>query len=314
MRRKTLTEAKPFRRTALGLFALVALLAPASFAAANPPIADSVIVLKGATSAEGIAAGEGTTFYAGDLALGDIYRGDVSKGTASLFFDVPEGRAAVGMHADLRHELLFVAGGATGQGYVYETDEPETEAVYQLTNLANSFINDVTVTTEGAWFTNSGHPELYFVPVDKDGEPGSVETLALSGPAAQIVGAFNLNGIAVAADGETLIVAHSGLGALLTVDPRTGASAMIEGVSVPNVDGIVVKGDELWAVQNFINQVSRIQLTDGLASGAIVDVITSDHFATPTTAALFDNTLAVVNAKFATLPQTQFEVVLVSAR
>jgi hypothetical protein len=63
------------RRTTIGFIALMALLIPSPPAAAAPPSADTVIVLDGATSAEGIAAGRGTTFYAGDLALGDIYQG-----------------------------------------------------------------------------------------------------------------------------------------------------------------------------------------------------------------------------------------------
>src|ERR687896_2645379 len=80
-----------------------------------------VIVLPGASSAEGIAAGGGTTFYAGDLFAGDIFRGDVQRGTAQLFIDAPAGRMAVGMAADINHDLLFVAGGFTAQAYVYDT-------------------------------------------------------------------------------------------------------------------------------------------------------------------------------------------------
>jgi hypothetical protein len=71
--------------------------------------ATDVIVLPGANSAEGIAKGEGDTFDAGDLFRGDIFRGDLEDGTAELFIDAPDGRAAVGMQADLRHDLLFVA-------------------------------------------------------------------------------------------------------------------------------------------------------------------------------------------------------------
>src|SRR5207249_1025648 len=104
------------------------------------------------SSAEGIAAGEGTTFYAGDLAKGDIFRGDIRKGTASLFIDAPDGRAAVGMKADVGNSLLFVAGGATGQAYVYDTDTGKTVDVLQLTT-GPAFINDVTLTSKGAWFT-----------------------------------------------------------------------------------------------------------------------------------------------------------------
>ena len=102
-------------------FLLVALVAVFALPAAAPPA--EVIVLPGATSAEGIANGGGTTFYAGDLFAGDNIRGDVQRGTAELFIDntLKDGRMAVGMAADLEHDLLFVAGGFTGQGYVYDT-------------------------------------------------------------------------------------------------------------------------------------------------------------------------------------------------
>ena len=54
---------------------------------------------------------------------------------------------------------------------------------------------------------------------------------------------------------------------LYTVDPATGASATIAGVSVPNVDGIRLQGKWLWAVQNFNNQVARVRLSPDLTSG-----------------------------------------------
>jgi len=307
---------RPLSRAAVPLLLLLVLLAAlaAPAAAARPA---EVIVLPGATSAEGIAAGRGATFYAGDLFAGDIFRGDVQRGTAELFIDIPEDedRMAVGMAADIAHELLFVAGGETGQGYVYDTGTGATVATYQLTDSAATLINDVTVTKDGAWFTDSLQAQLYFVPVGGAGDLGPSSTLGLSGPAANLSGAFNLNGIAATPNGKTLIVAHSGTSQLYTVDPATGASAAIAGVSVPNVDGIVVEAGRLWAVQNFSNQVSRIRLSADLASGVVEEVITSDLFQTPTTAARFGSRLAVVNAKFDTgFPPTatQYEVVLVN--
>jgi sugar lactone lactonase YvrE len=292
------------------LLALVTVLA-APAVAARPA---EVIVLPGATSAEGIAAGRGATFYAGDLFAGDIFRGDVQRGTAELFIDAPEGRMAVGMAADVAHELLFVAGGESGQGYVYDTGTGATVAIYQLTDSATTIINDVTVTKDGAWFTDSLQAQLYFVPVSGAGSLGPSRTLSLSGPAADLSGEFNLNGIAATPNGKTLIVAHSATGQLYTVDPTTGASAAITGVRVPFVDGIVLEAGRLWAVQNFANQVSRIRLRPDLTSGVVEEVITSDLFQTPTTAARFGSRLAVVNAKFDTgFPPTaeEFEVVLV---
>ncbi|MHA7296374.1 SMP-30/gluconolactonase/LRE family protein [Pseudarthrobacter sp. MDT3-1] len=271
-------------------------------------------MLKGATSAEGIAAGKGRTFYAGDLALGDIYRGDIREGKARLFIDVSDfdsqPRAAVGMKADTRNNLLFVAGGGTGKAFVYDTESGEPVEDF---TLAPGFINDVALTRDGAWFTNSAAGELYFLPVGRHGELGTVEILPLCGPAAELTPGFDLNGIAAAKGGRVLIVAHSNNRALYTVDPETGDSALIEGVDVPNVDGILVRGHTVWAVQNFLNQIVRIDLSNDLSSGEIEDTITSPHFDVPTTVARFGNTLAAVNAQFMR-PASPHEVVLVPAR
>jgi hypothetical protein len=118
MMRKTAKRGSPLarvRRAGVSLLLPLALVASlAAPATASRPA--EVIVLPGASSAEGIAAGRGHTFYAGDLFQGDIFRGNIRRGTAEVFIDAPEGRMAVGMAADLRHGLLFVAGGFTGQG------------------------------------------------------------------------------------------------------------------------------------------------------------------------------------------------------
>ena len=288
------------------------LVSAGTLASAKP--ASDVIVLPGATSAEGITVGHGATFYAGDLFAGDIFQGDLQRGTAELFIDAPEGRMAVGMSHDDASDLLFVAGGFTGQGYVYDAVTGATVAAYQFADpSAGPLINDVAITKDGAWFTNSTASALYFVPLT-GGVPGAFRTLTLAGPAAGLTGDINLNGIAATADGGTLVVAHSANAALYTVDPTTGASALIEGVSVPNVDGIVLQGLRLWAVQNFSNQISAIRLTGDLSSGQLEKVITSSAFQIPTTAALHGDSLAVINAKFDTgIPPTadQYEVVIV---
>jgi sugar lactone lactonase YvrE len=276
----------------------------------------AVIVLPGASSAEGIAAGGGATFYAGDLRQGNIFRGDLQRGTAELFIDAPQGRMAMGMAADVAHDLLFVAGGRTGQGYIYDTRSGATMASYQFGNPATSLVNDVALTNDGAWFTESRQARLYFVPVSQAGVPeATFRTLTVSGPAADItVGTVNLNGIQATPNGETLIVAHSVNAQLHTVDPATGASATIAGISVPFVDGIVLEAERLWAVQNLSNHVSQIRLGPDLTSGAVEEVIASDLFQVPTTAARVGNRLAVVNSHMvAGFPPNadQYEVIVV---
>jgi hypothetical protein len=292
------------------LVALVLLLVGMGSAVSAKSFPD-VIVLPGATSAEGIATGAGSTFYAGDLFTGDIFRGNLRSGEAAPFINAPAGRAALGLKADVPNDLLFVAGGFTGQGYVYDLSTGAPLAEYNL----GVFINDVVVTKDAAWFTDTAQPHLYRVPIGPGGVLGTPETLVVSGPAANTSFDFNLNGITATRNGKTLIVAHSGLGALLTVDPETGASALIEGVSVASVDGILLEGGRLYAVQNFLNQIAVVDLSAHLSSGEVEDVITSSLFQVPTTVARHGNRLAVVNAKFDTgFPPTAgtYEVIQVN--
>ena len=91
-----------------------------------------------------------------------------------------------------------------GKGYVYDTRTGATVATYQFASPPATVINDVALTTDGAWFTDSAQAKLYFVPVSAAGVPGPFSTLALSGPAADTSGEFNLNGIQATPDGKTL--------------------------------------------------------------------------------------------------------------
>ena len=299
------------RRLAVLAAVLAALTTTAAPAVAKHP--DEQIVLPGATGAEGIARGAGATFYAGDLFAGDIYRGNLQRGTAELFVDAPAGRMAVGMAVNLRHRLLLVAGRFDGTAHVYNTTTSATVATVQLTALP-ALINDVAVTRQGAWFTDSAQAQLYFVPISAGGALGAPRTLQLSGPAADVSADVNNNGIQATPNGKTLIVAHSGQGALNVVDPATGASRMIAGVDVASVDGILLAGGELYAVQNFLNQIAVVRLSPDLTSGTVKELITSDLFQIPTTVARFGDRLATVNAKFDTgFPPTadQYEVIIV---
>jgi sugar lactone lactonase YvrE len=272
------------------------------------------ITLPGATSAEGIARGRGNTFYAGDLVQGDIYRGNVRTGKVSLFIDAPAGRFAAGMKADLRHNLLFVAGGPTGQAYVYDLKSGATVASFQLGTAPSTFVNDVVVTGGFAYFTDSVQPHLYRIPIHRNGTVGTASQLALTGPAANITGAFNVNGIAAAPGGKYLILSHSTDGTLYRVNRKTGASVAIAGATLPNVDGILLDGHRIWAVQNTNNQITELRLSRWFTKATVRKVITDSAFETPTAVAKFGHRLAVVNAKFDTgFPPTatSFEVVVV---
>lgn len=130
-------------------------------------------------------------------------------------------------------------------------------AEVQLTTGAR-FINDVVITRDEAYFTNSSQPVLYRLPLENNGELPetlTVEEIPLSGDYQFVPNAFNANGIAAPPNGKTLIIVNSADGALYNVDPGTGVATRIDlgGASVPNGDGILLQGKTLYVVQNRLN-------------------------------------------------------------
>lgn len=273
-----------------------------------------VIPLPDGFQPEGIASGKGTTFFVGSIPTGAIYRGDFRTGEGEILVEPQAGRSAIGLKYDPRSGLLFVAGGATGNAYIYDAETGEN---YATIPLGAGFINDVTVTQDAAYFTNSFQPVIYRVPLTRNGIPSTsdVETITLGGDYVFTPGAFNANGIAATPNGKTLIIVNSTEGALYRVDPDTGEATRVDlnGGSVLAGDGILLQGKTLYVVQNQLNQVAVVELNAHYTSGTIVDTISSPLFRVPTTIARFGSSLYVVNARFGTppTPDTEYEVVRV---
>jgi sugar lactone lactonase YvrE len=305
------------RRKSLLMLLIFALGATLISATATIPFAESIPLPDGFRP-EGIAAGDGPTFYVGSLADGAIYRIDLITGQGTIVVAGQTGRVAVGLKYDSRSHLLFVAGGPTGKAFIYDADTGATIAEIQLSTAQPTFINDVVVTRDAAYFTDSARPVLYKVPLAPDGTPLAtmIQEIPLVGEF-EFVAGFNANGIDAVPNGSLLIIVNSTTGNLYTVDPVTGYATRIdddlaEG-SVVRGDGILLQGKTLYVVQNTLNQIAVIELSDNFTSGEIVNVITSPSFDVPTTIAAFGDALYVVNARFTTppTPATSYNVVRV---
>ncbi len=307
---------RPSIAAATAVFVAVAALPIGATSAA--PRVDETIELPAGFAGEGVAIGRGQTFYAGSLADGRIARGDLDQRESEVWVSEPLVGVAVGVKADVRHGLLWAAGGDTGQAAVYHLDSAAPAAELTLTT-APSFINDVVATRDAAYFTNSLTPELYRVPVSDEGVIGPPQTIPLAGPAAEFVPGFNLNGIAATADGKTLIVVNLANGRLFTVDAATGDSESIDlgDVTVGGGDGLLLSGRTLYVLQNGLapgteNQIVVIRLAGDLGSGRVIDEITSPLFETATTLAKRGSLLVAVNAQFGGSPiDPESEVVLI---
>jgi hypothetical protein len=296
---------------------VAALAAVASVLVGGTPAAPQksfpeVIQLPTGFRPEGIEVGKGTTFYVGSVANGAIYRGDLRNGTGEILVPGAAGKAATGIELD-SHDRLFVAGASTGNAYVYDAGTGGLIRTYTLGTTAPTFINDVVVTTNAAYFTDSQKPVLYRVPIGPGGELGDAQTITLGGDYAHVDGQFNLNGIDATSNGKTLVAVQSFTGNLYRIDPATGVATLIPlgGASLTAGDGILLAGKTLYVVRNQLNQVAVLALDPTLSSGRVHTVLADSDFSVPTTIDDFGKRLYAVNARFGqanpdTLP---FEVV-----
>ena len=296
------------------LLATMALMSPSPVSAhAVPP---DVIALPPGWQPEGIAKGRGTTMFSGSIASGDVLAVDVVTGESHLAVDAPPGRTAAGLEQDL-WERLWVAGGARGKAYVYSADGAPA-ATLSLGSPPSTFINDLVITRDAAWFTDSFDDVVYKVPIGRDGRLGAPVAVPLTGSYRQGAG-FNLNGIDATAGDRWLVAVQSNTGTLYRIDPATGGTTAIDlgGASLVNGDGLLLEGHRLYVVQNFFNKVSVVDLDPGdFTSGTVVRELTSANLDIPTTIASLGNRLYLVNSRFSTppTPTTPYAMVAVQRR
>src|SRR5262245_48812586 len=189
-----------------------------------------------AWGAEGIFI-EGNTFWAGDTTNGAVLKGDIRTGESSILVPAAAqgAKAAFGVFVDKWNRLWVAGGGAPNanerHAFVYDAD---TGALVKDIMVATGpfpagsavgIINDVTVTKDAAWFTNTnnaanpGANVLFKVPLGKHGEIGMPVQVPIP-----FIGA---NGIEATPNGKTLLVVSIALSTYWKIDAETGAATQI---------------------------------------------------------------------------------------
>jgi len=293
------------------LTVLVAVLATASaigaiaFAGRGP----DQIALPDGFRPEGIAAGKGTSVYVGSIPTGRVLEIDTRTGTSREAVPARAEHAAIGLKYDRGANRLFVSGGPTGKAFVYDANGGAELAAFQLTAPGEpTFINDVVLTREAAYFTDSRQPVIYAVKRDLSG----VTPIALT-RFPMTPGENNLNGIEAAPNGRVLLAVQSSEGVLWRIDPATGSHAAVDlhGAELTDGDGLLLIGKRtLLVVQNRSNQIAVVKLDSDFRSGRVVRTITHDGFDVPTTVARKRGSLYLPNARFTTppMPDTKYWV------
>jgi sugar lactone lactonase YvrE len=299
---------------ALGLTAVLTatLLGPASTATAHDKrLLPSTIALPNGFQPEGIAIGTLPFAYFGSRATGAIYRASLLTGRGEII-NPGFGAGSLGLKLDHRGRL-FVSGAGSGDGRVVDARTGATLKIWNFTD-ATSFVNDVILTPDAAWFTDSQNPVLYRAPTGRLSD--RFTTVPLTGDFVFTPGATNANGIARTPDGRNLLIVQSNTGVLFVVDPDTGGTKQVDlgGELMTNGDGLWLDGRTLYVVQNRLNQIAVVDLNRAGTRGTVVRRITSPGFDVPTTIAAYGKRLYLPNARFTTPPAADTTYTAVAVR
>jgi hypothetical protein len=260
---------------------------------AGPAYADpgfpSRIPLVDGSRPEGIAGGPGNRYFAGSRLDGTIYTGDLRTGSREVLVAGRQGGFAVGLQYDPATGLVWAAGGPTGTVTAY--DGRTGRQVLQVTaptRTGGRFLNDVDVTRDAVYVTDSLNAELVVVTKST----GNLSLLDLSGDWVQVP------------SGELLVVNRGGLYA---VDPRTGVADLVEttGPALTGGDGLELLGSTLYVVFGFAqpspgrSSVAVVTLGPGAETATVVGEIPVAA-ARPTTMTVAAGRGWVVDGNFAT--------------
>ncbi len=290
--------------------------APTEEAATGEESANRTFALPGGrVFPEGVAYDPASgDFFVGSTQDGAVYKGNVRGDSREMevFLERGEdGRSSVtGMKVDERGRL-WIAGRTTGRAFVYDAGSGDLIQAFETPRTAETLINDVTVTEDAAYFTDSFRPVLFRVPLTSGGL-GEVEPwLDFRGTPIRYRGGFNLNGIAATEDGRFLITVQFNTGRLYRIDSETREITEIDlgGETLRTGDGLLLDGRTLYVVREVPGEVVPVRLSEDFASGTAGEAFSDPSFRFPTTIARYDDRLLVVNSQLNTgSPQLPFTV------
>jgi hypothetical protein len=204
--------------------------------------------------------GHGSTLYAGSSTTGAVWTVDVRTGRGRTLVPAHQGRAAFGTAVAGRD--LVVAGGATGNLYVYDR---RTGADVRTIALGGKLLNDVVVRGGVAYVTDTLQPVLYRVTLNGAAPPRAIE---LVGYPTLTPGDPGADGLVF--DGVSLILGDIQSQSLVRVNPATGASAPIRlgDAKLPMNDGLLRIGNRVYVAEG-TGHLARVQLSGGAAGGRV---------------------------------------------
>ena len=223
----------------------------------------------------------------------------------------PTGKPLAGLSYDPRTDYIYAAtgdpgvfeGSFTNHGIV-AYNATTGELVREIIIGDGILINDILVTRDGLYGTDSINPALYRIPLGTDGQLGDGwERIQMEGFVMDHSGVgFNANGLVGDFEGSDLVVVNINTGVLYKVNTETGSASpvAIQGAETLFVDGdgMYMEGRTLYIMQNFAEKIAVVELSDDLTQGTFVKSLVSSNFAIPTTITGFGDSIYAINTRF----------------
>lgn len=253
---------------------------------------------------EGIAIGAWPTAYFGSRADGTIHQVELATGRGRVL-SKGSGTPSLGIKVDSARRRLFVAGGTGGDVRVVDAFSGRVLASYPLFE-GESFVNDLVITRDAVWLTDSFQPMLYRLPLGPRGElphPDSITRVPLTGDLVHVPEVANANGIVTTPDGRALLIGQAATGKLFRVTAG-GVTTEIDlgGELLPRNDGLLREGCRLYVVQNRVNLFTKLELSPDASRADVVARVSDPRFDVPATVAAWGNRFYLVNGRFSTTP------------
>jgi sugar lactone lactonase YvrE len=246
--------------------------------------------------------------YFASLLGGAVCRVSLVSGRNDVIYPgLGDGYMAIGIQADHRGRL-FVAGGWGRTITVIDAANGAVLRTYEV-GIPHSCVNHVTVTQEGAWFTDACNGLLFgllFGPGGSLPRQDEVVTRELSGEWVQgPQDVITSAGVAPTPDGRALLVVNQFTdgGTLFRIDRSTGSARRVPlgSLKLPTANGITLHGRTLYAPQQ--TDLTAIRLDRTGHNGSPVLRLTDPRFDTPCAAAVYGDRLYLANSRFP-LPPT----------
>ena len=220
---------------------------------------------------------------------------------------------SVGIAYEASRNRLWVAGGGPGFGWVSgmcgSTTRPAAHLLATFLPPGDvGFLNDVAITHDAVYVTDSFNPQLVKIPLPADGSLPSADSATLLPVSGDLSRPQDPTSTELSQRAACSSWGRPARGissaSTLTLGPPTRSTLAAR--LLPGPDGLELRGNTLYVVGGGL--VTVVRLGPRLASGVVLGEITDPGLDVPTTATVAAGRLWVVNARFDTppLPTTDY--------